>query len=267
MNQHRFSWFNATSLTFGFVFLYLPILLLMIFSFNDSKLVTVWGGFSTRWYVSLFQNESFMNAAWVTLKVAFLSATIATVLGTLAALVLTRAGRFRGRMLFSGMVYSPLVMPEVITGLSLLLLFVAIGWDRGFWTITVAHVTFCMCYVAVVVSSRLISFDRSLEEAALDLGCNPFSAFMQVTLPIIMPAVVAAWLLAFTLSLDDLVIASFTSGPGATTLPMKIYSQVRLGLNPEINALSTLLIVAVSMGVIIASLIAKRAERIREERL
>lgn len=267
MNQHRFSWFNATSLTFGFVFLYLPILLLMIFSFNDSKLVTVWGGFSTRWYVSLFQNESFMNAAWVTLKVAFLSATIATVLGTLAALVLTRAGRFRGRMLFSGMVYSPLVMPEVITGLSLLLLFVAIGWDRGFWTITVAHVTFCMCYVAVVVSSRLISFDRSLEEAALDLGCNPFSAFMQVTLPIIMPAVVAAWLLAFTLSLDDLVIASFTSGPGATTLPMKIYSQVRLGLNPEINALSTLLIVAVSMGVIIASLIAKRAERVREERL
>jgi putrescine transport system permease protein len=204
-----------------------------------------------------------MNAALVTLKIALLSATIATVLGTLAALVLTRAGRFRGRMMFSGMIYSPLVMPEVITGLSLLLLFVAIGWDRGFWTITIAHVTFSMCYVAVVVSSRLISFDRSLEEAALDLGCNPFNAFMQVTLPIIMPAVVAAWLLAFTLSLDDLVIASFTSGPGATTLPMKIYSQVRLGLKPEINALSTLLIVAVSVGVIAASLIAKRAEKIR----
>lgn len=263
MNQSRFSWFNATSLTFGFVFLYLPILLLIIYSFNDSKLVTVWGGFSTRWYTTLFQNESFMNAALVTLKIALLSATIATVLGTLAALVLTRAGRFRGRMLFSGMIYSPLVMPEVITGLSLLLLFVAIGWDRGFWTITIAHVTFSMCYVAVVVSSRLISFDRSLEEAALDLGCNPFNAFMQVTLPIIMPAVVAAWLLAFTLSLDDLVIASFTSGPGATTLPMKIYSQVRLGLKPEINALSTLLIVAVSVGVIAASLIAKRAEKIR----
>ena len=263
MNQSRFSWFNATSLTFGFVFLYLPILLLIIYSFNDSKLVTVWGGFSTRWYTTLFQNESFMNAALVTLKIALLSATIATVLGTLAALVLTRAGRFRGRMLFSGMIYSPLVMPEVITGLSLLLLFVAIGWDRGFWTITIAHVTFSMCYVAVVVSSRLISFDRSLEEAALDLGCNPFNAFMQVTLPIIMPAVVAAWLLAFTLSLDDLVIASFTSGPGATTLPMKIYSQVRLGLKPEINALSTLLSVAVSVGVIAASLIAKRAEKIR----
>jgi len=263
MNQQRFTWFNATTLTFGFVFLYLPILLLIIYSFNDSKLVTVWGGFSTRWYTALFQNESFMNAAWVTFKVAVLSATIATVLGTLAALVLTRAGKFRGRMLFSGMVYSPLVMPEVITGLSLLLLFVAIGWDRGFWTITIAHVTFSMCYVAVVVSSRLISFDRSLEEAALDLGCNPFNAFMQVTLPIIMPAVVAAWLLAFTLSLDDLVIASFTSGPGATTLPMKIYSQVRLGLKPEINALSTLLIVAVSVGVIAASLIAKRAEQVR----
>lgn len=263
MTSRRFSWFNATSITFGFVFLYLPILLLIIFSFNDSKLVTVWGGFSTKWYVSLFQNESFMNAAWVTLKVAFLSATIATVLGTLGALVLTRAGRFRGRMLFSGMIYSPLVMPEVITGLSLLLLFVAIGWDRGFWTITIAHVTFSMCYVAVVVSSRLISFDRSLEEAALDLGCNPFNAFIQVTLPIIMPAVVAAWLLAFTLSLDDLVIASFTSGPGATTLPMKIYSQVRLGLKPEINALSTLLIVTVSVGVIAASLIAKRAEQVR----
>ena len=263
MNQKRFTWFNATTLTFGFVFLYLPILLLIIYSFNDSKLVTVWGGFSTRWYTALFQNESFMNAAWVTFKVAILSATIATVLGTLAALVLTRAGKFRGRMLFSGMVYSPLVMPEVITGLSLLLLFVAIGWDRGFWTITIAHVTFSMCYVAVVVSSRLISFDRSLEEAALDLGCNPFNAFMQVTLPIIMPAVIAAWLLAFTLSLDDLVIASFTSGPGATTLPMKIYSQVRLGLKPEINALSTLLIVAVSVGVIAASLIAKRAEQMR----
>jgi len=264
MNANRFTWFNATTLTFGFVFLYLPILLLIVYSFNDSKLVTVWGGFSTRWYVSLFQNESFMSAAWVTLKVALLSATLATIMATLAALVLTRAGRFRGRMLFSGMIYSPLVMPEVITGLSLLLLFVAIGLDRGFWTITIAHVTFSMCYVAVVVSSRLISFDRSLEEAARDLGCSSVGAFLQVTLPIIMPAVVAAWLLAFTLSLDDLVIASFTSGPGATTLPMKIYSQVRLGLKPEINALSTLLIVAVSVGVISASLIAKRAEKIRE---
>jgi len=260
MNSHRFSWFNATSLTLGFIFLYLPILLLIIFSFNSSKLVTVWGGFSTKWYVSLFQNESFMNAAYVTLKVGLLSATIATVLGTLAALVMTRAGKFRGRTLFSGMIYSPLVMPEVITGLSLLLLFVALGWDRGFWTITLAHITFSMCFVAVVVSSRLVTFDRSLEEAAKDLGCTPINAFLQVTLPIILPSVVAAWLLAFTLSIDDLVIASFTSGPGATTLPMKIYSQVRLGLNPEINALSTLMIVAVSVGVIAASILAKRAE-------
>ena len=263
MNSHRFGWFNATSLTLGFVFLYLPILLLIIFSFNSSKLVTVWGGFSTQWYVSLFQNESFIDAALVTLRVGLLSATIATVLGTLAALVMTRAGKFRGRTLFSGMIYSPLVMPEVITGLSLLLLFVAIGWDRGFWTITIAHVTFSMCFVAVVVSSRLVTFDRSLEEAAKDLGCTPINAFLQVTLPIILPSVVAAWLLAFTLSIDDLVIASFTSGPGATTLPMKIYSQVRLGLNPEINALSTLMIVTVFVAVIIASILAKRADAAR----
>ncbi|MEZ5534198.1 MAG: ABC transporter permease subunit [Thiolinea sp.] len=264
MNVTRFSWFNATTLTLGFVFLYLPILLLIIFSFNASKLVTVWGGFSTQWYVSLFQNEAFMEAAWMTLKVALVSSTLAAVLGTLAALVLTRGGRFHGRMLFSGMVYAPLVMPEVITGLSLLLLFVAIGLDRGYWTITLAHITFSMCYVAVVVSSRLISFDRSLEEAALDLGCTRFSAFRQVTLPLIMPAIVAGWLLAFTLSLDDLVIASFTSGPGATTLPMKIYSSVRLGVSPEINALSTILIVAVSTAVVIASLVGKRLERNRE---
>ena len=263
MKSRRFSWFNATSLTFGFAFLYLPILLLMIFSFNDSKLVTVWGGFSTKWYVSLFQNEAFMDAALVTLKVGVLSATIATVLGTLAALVMTRVGRFRGRTLFSGMIYSPLVMPEVITGLSLLLLFVAFGWDRGFWTITIAHVTFSMCFVAVVVSSRLVTFDRSLEEAARDLGCTPVGAFLQVTLPIIMPAVIAAWLLAFTLSIDDLVIASFTSGPGATTLPMKIYSQIRLGLNPEINALSTLMIIVVFVGVIAASILSKKAEATR----
>lgn len=264
MSVNRFSWFNATSLTLGFVFLYLPILLLIIYSFNESKLVTVWGGFSVKWYVSLFQNEAFISAAWMTLKVASVSATIATVLGTLAALVMQRAGIFHGRTLFSGMIYAPLVMPEVITGLSLLLLFVAIGFARGFWTITIAHITFSMCYVSVVVSSRLVTFDNSLEEAALDLGCNRFTAFLQVTLPVIAPAIVAAWLLAFTLSLDDLVIASFTSGPGATTLPMKIYSQVRLGLKPEINALSTILVVLVSSGVIIASIITKRGEVIRK---
>ncbi len=259
MNVNRFSWFNITSLTLGFAFLYIPILLLIVFSFNESKLVTVWGGFSTKWYTSLLQNDGFMDAAWMTLKVAVVSATIATVLGTMAALVMIRGGLFRGRTLFSGMIYAPLVMPEVITGLSLLLLFVAVGWDRGFWTITVAHITFSMCYVAVVVSSRLVTFDQSLEEAALDLGCNKVSAFFQITLPIIAPSIVAAWLLAFTLSLDDLVIASFTSGPGATTLPMKIYSQVRLGLSPEINALSTILIVIVSCGVIVASLLTKRS--------
>ena len=184
MNVSRFTWFNITTVTFGFAFLYLPILILIVYSFNASKLVTVWGGFSAKWYVSVFQNDAFMEAAWVTLKVAFVSSSIAAVLGTMAALVLTRAGRFHGRLLFSGMIYAPLVMPEVITGLSLLLLFVAMGVDRGFMTITIAHATFSMCYVAVVVSSRLISFDRSLEEAALDLGCTRMSAFFQVTLPI-----------------------------------------------------------------------------------
>ena len=232
----RFSWFNATALTFGFLFLYLPILLLVLFSFNKSKLVTVWGGFSTKWYGELFQNEGFMNAAWVTLKVGLISATVATILGTLAAIVLVRCGRFLGRTLFSGMVYAPLVMPEVITGLSLLLLFVAIDLGRGITTVTLAHITFSMCYAAVVVSSRLVSFDKSLEEAAYDLGCPPAKTFLTITLPIIAPGVIAAWLLAFTLSLDDLVIASFTSGPGATTLPMKIYSSVRLGVTPEVNA-------------------------------
>lgn len=265
----RTSWFNVTSVTLGMAFLYLPILLLVIYSFNASKLVTVWGGFSTQWYGELFRNQALLDAAWVTLRVALLSATVATVLGTLAAVALIRYGRFRGRSLFSGMVYAPLVMPDVITGLSLLLLFVAMGFARGFWTIVLAHITFSMCFVAVVVQSRLVTFDRSLEEAALDLGCPPFKTFFVVTLPLIAPAVVAGWMLAFTLSLDDLVIASFTSGPGATTLPMKIYSQVRLGVTPEINAVSTILVGIVAIGVIAASLITKRreVERERAERL
>ena len=254
----RFTWFNATSLTFGFVFLYLPILLLMIYSFNESKLVTVWAGFSTKWYGELARNEAMLSAAWVTLRVAVMTATLATVLGTMAAWVLVRYGRFRGRTLFSGMIYAPLVMPEVITGLSLLLLFIAMSIDRGLFTVVIAHTTFAMCYVAVVVSSRLVSFDTSLEEAALDLGCTPTDAFFSVTLPIIAPSVVAGWLLAFTLSLDDLVIASFTTGPGATTLPIKIYSAVRLGVSPEINALSTILITLVAVGVIVASVAEKR---------
>ena len=256
--MRQLSWFNVVSLTLGFAFLYIPMLILVIFSFNESKLVTVWAGFSTKWYGELFQNEAFLDAAWVTLRVAILSSTIATVLGTMAAYVLVRAGRFWGRTVFSGMIYAPLVMPEVITGLSLLLLFIGIGLDRGILTIVLAHATFSMCYVSVVVSARLVSFDRSLEEAALDLGASPFEAFRLVTLPIIAPSVFAGWLLAFSLSLDDLVIASFTSGPAATTLPIKIFSAVRLGVSPEINALSTLMIAVVTIGVITASLIAKR---------
>jgi len=257
--MRRLTWFNATSLTLGFVFLYLPMVILIVYSFNESKLVTVWAGFSTKWYGELFRNEAFLDAAWVTLQVAFVSSTVATVLGTMAAQVLVRAGRFPGRTLFSGMIYAPLVMPEVITGLSLLLLFIGIGLDRGVFTIILAHTTFSMCYVSVVVSSRLVSFDRSLEEAALDLGCSPLEAFRLVTLPIIAPAVISGWLLAFTLSLDDLVIASFTAGPSATTLPIKIFSSIRLGVSPEINALSTIMISIVAVGVISASLISKRA--------
>ncbi|MCY6379825.1 ABC transporter permease [Hoeflea prorocentri] len=257
--MRRLSWFNVTALTLGFAFLYIPMIILIVYSFNASRLVTVWAGFSTKWYFELLQNQSFLDAAWVTLKVALFSSTAATVLGTMAAYVMVRGGRFFGRTLFSGMTYAPLVMPEVITGLSLLLLFIAIGLDRGVFTIVLAHTTFAMCYVSVVVSSRLVSFDRSIEEAALDLGCTPFDAFRSVTLPIIAPAVISGWLLAFTLSLDDLVIASFTSGPASTTLPIRIFSAVRLGVSPEINALSTILIALVTIGVITASLVSKRA--------
>ena len=266
--MRRLTWFNAVSLTLGFAFLYIPMLILIIFSFNESKLVTVWAGFSTKWYGELIRNEAFLDAAWVTLEVAVLSSTAATVLGTMAAYVMVRGGRFFGRTLFSGMIYAPLVMPEVITGLSLLLLFISIGLERGVITIVLAHTTFAMCYVSVVVSSRLVSFDRSVEEAALDLGCTPFEAFRLVTLPIIFPAVISGWLLAFTLSLDDLVIASFTAGPSSTTLPIKIFSSVRLGVSPEINALSTIMIGIVAVGVIITSLVSKQAiaRQAREER-
>ncbi|HEY8268450.1 MAG TPA: ABC transporter permease [Xanthobacteraceae bacterium] len=256
--------FNVTSLALGFAFLYLPIVLLIIYSFNDSRLVTVWSGFSTRWYASLLGNRQLLDAAWVTLRVALVTATVATVLGTCAALALARMGRFRGRTLFAGMVYAPLVMPEVITGLSLLLLFVAIGLERGFWTVTLAHITFTMCFVAVVVQARLVTFDRSLEEAAMDLGATPARTFFSVTLPIIFPAVTAGFLLAFTLSLDDLVIASFTTGPGATTLPIRIYSQVRLGVTPEINAVCALFIAVVTVIVLAASVVTKRQELARE---
>jgi ABC-type spermidine/putrescine transport system, permease component II len=256
--------FDATFLTLGFAFLYIPIIILIVYSFNASKLVTVWGGFSLKWYASLWHNEGLMDAAWVTLRVGLFSATLGTVLGTLAALALVRYGRFPGRMLFSGMVYAPLVMPEVITGLSLLLLFVAVGFDRGMLTVTIAHTTFTMCYVAIVVQSRLLTFDMSLEEAAQDLGCPPVKTFFRITLPLILPAVISGWMLAFTLSLDDLVIASFTTGPGATTLPIKIYSQVRLGVTPEINAVCSILIALVTIGVIISSISMKQRELQRQ---
>jgi putrescine transport system permease protein len=251
------SWFNLTSITLGRAFLYLPIVILVIYSFNASRLVNVWGGWSTRWYVALVSDEAMLDAAWVTLRIAFVSASAATVLGTLAALALVRFGRFRGRLLFSGMIYAPLVMPEVITGLSLLLLFVAVDVERGFWTITIAHTTLTMCFVTVVVQARLIDFDRSLEEAAMDLGCPPVKTFLTVTLPLIAPAIAAGFVLAFTLSLDDLVIANFTTGPGATTLPIRIYSEVRLGVKPEINAVCTIVIAVVAISVVAASLVTK----------
>ena len=265
----RFTLFNAVSLTLGFAFLYLPIVLLIVYSFNAGRSVAVWSGWSLRWYASVFDNQQLLDAAWTTLQVGALSASIATILGTMAAIVMARFGRFFGRTLFSAMIYAPLVMPEVITGLSLLLLFVAVDIDRGFWTIVLSHITFTMCFVAVVVQSRLTSFDRSIEEAAMDLGCTPFMTFFRITLPVILPAVISGWMLAFTLSLDDLVIASFTTGPGATTLPMKIYSDVRLGVKPEINAVCSLMVAVVTIAVIIASVMTKRqeVERERAERL
>ncbi|BFM49187.1 ABC transporter permease subunit [Marinomonas sp. THO17] len=263
---------QSTTLTItaglGFVFLYAPIIALIIYSFNASKLVTVWGGWSLQWYSALFQNEQIMKAAWVSLKIAMISATLASVLGTLAGFVLSRFRPFRGKTLLAGWITAPLVMPEVITGLSLLLLFVAMeslfGWPsgRGTTTIVIAHTTFCMAYVAVVVQSRLTSLDRSLEEAAMDLGAKPTSLFFLITLPLIAPAIISGWLLAFTLSLDDLVIASFVSGPGNSTLPMVIFSKVRLGVTPEINALASLMILIVSVAVITAIFIMRRQNRL-----
>ena len=256
--------FNIVSVALGLAFLYLPITILVIYSFNASRLVTVWGGWSLAWYRELLNDAAILQAAWVSVRVAALSATAATIIGTLAAVALVRLGSFRGRLLFSGMVYAPLVMPEVITGLALLLLFVALNVDRGFWTITIAHTTLTMCFVAVIVQSRLIGFDRSLEEAAMDLGCPPLRTFLTITLPLIAPAIAAGWMLAFTLSLDDLVIASFTTGPGATTLPIRIYSEVRLGVKPEINAVCTIMIAVVAAGTIIASVITKGSTARRE---
>jgi putrescine transport system permease protein len=265
----RRGWFLPVAMLLGFTFLYAPIVSLIVFSFNSSKLVTVWAGFSTRWYGALLQNDQILGAAWLSLKIAFMNAWLAVALGTLAGFILSRFGRFRGRSLFTGMVTAPLVMPEVITGLSLLLLFVAmeslIGWPagRGVTTITIAHVTFSMAYVAVIVQSRLASLDQSIEEAALDLGARPARVFFVITLPVIAPALVSGWLLAFTLSLDDLVIASFVAGPGSSTLPMVIFSKVRLGVSPEINALATILVVVVAIGVVMAGVLMRRQETTR----
>jgi len=255
--RRRLPWLGL-SLGVGYAFLYLPIALLVLLSFNDSRMVTRWTGFSLRWYVALWNNEPLIEAALLSLRIAAMSATGALVIGTLAGFALARLGVFRGRTLFGAMVAAPLVMPEVITGLSLLLLFVALaaatGWpgERGVTTVTIAHITFATAYVAVVVQSRLADFDESLEEAALDLGARPWTVFRTITLPLIAPALASGWLLAFTLSLDDLVIASFTSGPGATTLPMVVFSSMRLGLTPELFALATIIIAVVSLALVLA---------------
>ena len=264
------STFLISVLCFGIAFLYIPVVSLIVYSFNYSKLVPIWGGFSTRWYKVLFESEEVWAALTLSLKIALMSATFATLLGTLAGLALVRFGRFKGRMLFSGMISAPLVMPEVITGLSLLLLFIAlrelIGWpgERGITTITIAHITFCMAYVAVIIQSRLAGMGQDLEEAAMDLGGKPFRVLIDITLPLLAPGMMAGWLLAFILSLDDLVIASFVSGPGANTLPILIYSRVRLGLRPDINALATIIIVIGVISVFIAGWLMLRQQKQRE---
>ncbi|MCO4839352.1 MAG: ABC transporter permease subunit [Rhodobacteraceae bacterium] len=252
--------FLKISLWIGMAFLYLPIISLIIYSFNASRRGNIWGGFSTHWYGELFQDEQILNAAWISLKIAVFSASGATVLGVMAAIVLVRFGRFRGRALFSGMVSAPLVMPEVITGISLLLLFISaeqiFGWPagRGVLTVTLAHITFCTAFVIVVIQPRLVDLDRSLEEASRDLGAGPATTFFLITLPLIVPALASSWLLAFILSFDDLVIASFTSGPGATTLPMLIFSKVKIAVSPDVNALATLIILIVGIGLCVAML-------------
>ena len=270
MSANR-SLFLMTALALGFAFLYVPILTMIVFSFNASKLVTVWGGFSMHWYGELFNDRQLLAGLWLSLQIAAVTATGAVMLGTLAGLVLARLRRFRGRSLFSGMVAAPLVMPDVIMGLALLLLFVALAplpWvpdQRGFSTIAIAHITLTLSYVAVVVQSRLATMDESLEEAAMDLGARPMKVFFAVTLPIIAPAIVSGWLLAFTLSLDDLVIASFTAGPATNTLPMMIFSKVRVGVTPEINALATLMVGVVTVFVIGAGISMARREKARQK--
>jgi putrescine transport system permease protein len=265
--------FSRTALVFGLVFLYVPILSMMVFSFNNSRLVTVWDSANSptlKWYSALMSNNQILGAAWLSIKIAMISATGAVVLGTLAGVALARFGAFRGRALLAGMTTAPLVMPEVITGLSLLLLFVAleqtIGWPngRGPVTITLAHITFCMAYVTVVVQSRLVGFDESLEEAAMDLGARPAKVFFRITLPLIVPALVSGWLLAFTLSWDDLVISQFVAGPGSSTLPMVIFSKVRLGVSPDVNALATIMVCIVASGIVVSSVWMRYQNKRRE---
>ena len=260
----RMSPFLRTMLVVGFVFLYAPILSLIVYSFNESKLVTVWSGFSLKWYGELFQDDGIMKAAWTSIRIAFATACASVVLATVAALVMTRLRPFRGKTAFGALITAPLVMPEVITGLSILLLFVSFGIARGMITIWIAHVTFCVSFVAVVVNSRLGELDKSIEEAAMDLGANRVKVFFLITLPIITPALVSGWLLAFTLSIDDLVVASFVSGPSSTTLPMKVFSSVRLGLSPKINALATLMILTVSLAAGVAWWLMAREEGRRQ---
>ncbi len=273
-------WFRKSALWFGFAFLYLPILTMIVFSFNNSKLVSVWDAANSptlKWYGQLFGDGRYLGAAWLSVQVGAMSATGAMVLGTVAGLVLARFGPFRGRALLSSMTTAPLVMPEVITGVSMLLLFVAlentlgvwIGWPqgRGVWSLVVAHITFAMAYVTVVVQSRLAGFDDSMEEAAMDLGARPAKVFFRITLPLILPAVISGWLLAFTLSWDDLVISQFVSGPGSTTLPMVVFSKVRLGVDPTINALATILIAVVAICVIASSIYMRRQEQQRQREI
>lgn len=267
-------WIGWLALGFGFAFLYLPILLLMLYSFNSSKLATVWAGFSTRWYGELFRNGPILQALWISLKVAFWTATAATIIGTMAAMVMTRFRRFPGKTAFAALITAPLVMPEVILGFSLMSLLVAMGGipgfpARGVMAIWIAHVTLTVSFVTVVVSSRLQDLDRSLEEAAMDLGASRWTVFTRITLPIIAPSLVAGWLLAFTLSLDDVVVASFVAGPSSTTLPMRVFASVRMGIKPEINALATLMVLAVSVVAVAGWYVAARAEkqRVRDQQM
>jgi putrescine transport system permease protein len=262
--------FLITMLCFGFAFFYIPILSMMVYSFNASKLATVWGGFSTKWYVSLLSNKKVVDALILSLKIAVLSSSIATILGVMAGIALARFRRFRGRVLFSGLVTAPLIMPEVITGISSLMMFILmaqwIGWPsvRGFTTVTLAHITFSMVFVTTIIHSRMVQTDQAIEEAALDLGSRPWQVLRDITLPVIFPAIMSGWLLAFTISLDDVVITSFTTGPGNTTLPLLIWSKVKLGVTPDINALATITVVVVGIGVAIAGFILNRAERRRD---